>query len=127
MSFNFELLIPITMFIVIGWIVKVLSDNKLRKSALEKGNLDKNTMDLLFKNRTCRRDNSLKWGMVLIAIGLALIIARIIGDLEEEAALGLMLLLAGAALVIFHWSHSKKEETKEDSIVEIKEIPPEQQ
>ncbi len=128
MSFNAEFLIPITMFIAIGWVVKTISDNKLRKVAIEKGGVDKDTLNWLTKGNYTRRDNSLKWGMVCIAVGAALIVSRIFQrEISEEMGFGLMLVCAGAALVIFHWSHPKKVETKEESTVEIKEIPPEQQ
>jgi len=128
MSYIPESLIPITMFISAAWVIKTLSDNKVRKTAIEKSNLDQETLQLLTQNTHHRRDNTLKWGMVFIGVGLALLIARIFQyEMTEELALGLMLVFAGAALIIFHRTRSRRQTDKEEVIVEVKEDQPKQE
>ena len=97
-----EILVPITIFIVIGWIVKTVSDNRVRKAAIEKGEINEK-ISSIFARENHRAENSMKWGMVLIAVGVALLIGGIFSyDLSDEAKIGIMFLLAGMALLLFH-------------------------
>jgi uncharacterized membrane protein YgdD (TMEM256/DUF423 family) len=53
--------------------------------------------------------SSLKWGMVLIAIGLAVFVGQIAPkELVEEVTIGAMFVFGGIALVIYYAIASKK-------------------
>lgn len=109
-------LIPIVLFIVFGAIVKIISDNKVRRLAIEKGMINENIKYLYLDKFETRVPSSLKWGMVLIGIGLALTIGQVLPSrLSETATVGLMFLFAGIALVVYYFIGSRllKKETKE--------------
>lgn len=96
-------LIPIVMFIVIAAIVKIIADNTTRKRLIDKGLVDENIKYLFPDRLKSQTMASLKWGMVCIAIGLAVFIGQIApSDLEEEVTIGAMFVLAGLALVLYY-------------------------
>lgn len=88
-----------TMFIVIAFIVYQTLQHRLRMKMVEKGvtNLDLSKMQL-------PADNSLKYGLVCIALGVAifmgLVFERFVPDLGGEFGFAFIPLFIGAALVI---------------------------
>ena len=101
-------------------IIKILSDNRIRKSLIESGQLDEKAKYLFLKAEKGPVDplNSIKWGMVLVGIGLALLIGQFFsqymyfGDVEG-ITFGLMFLFAGIAFLIYY-NLKKKEGNKSD-------------
>ena len=103
-----EIFVPITIFIVIGWIIKTVSDNKVRRTAIEKGEIDEK-LSSVFSRENHRADSSMKWGMVLIAVGIALLIGGFYSyDVADEAKIGIMFLFAGGALLLYHFFKGSK-------------------
>ena len=103
----FESVIPITLFIIIGLIIKWGMDNKTRRLLIEKGMVDEK-LKYLFTEPP-QSLSSMKWGMVLIGIGLALFIGQIFSsDLTEEATMGLMFLFAGLGFIIYYFMAKSK-------------------
>jgi Domain of unknown function (DUF6249) len=103
----FESIIPITLFIIIGLIIKWGMDHKTRRLLIEKGMVDEK-LKYLF-NEPPGSLSSMKWGMVLIGIGLALFIGQIFSsDLTEEATMGLMFLFAGLGFIIYYFMAKSK-------------------
>lgn len=106
---NFEELIPITLFIVFGYIIKVISENRTRRTAIEKGLVDENLKYLYYDKLEMHLPNSLKWGIVLVALGVGLLIVRVVPSYHSnELAFGVMFLSAGVGLIIFYLLASKK-------------------
>ena len=106
---GFEELIPITMFIVFGYVIKVISDNRTRRAAIEKGLVDENLKYLYYDKLETHLPNSLKWGIVLIALGLGLFIVRMVPSYHaNELTFGVMFLSAGVGLIIFYVIATKK-------------------
>jgi len=104
-----ELFPLIVMFLVIPFIVKVVSDNKIRQKLIEKGLVDENIKHLFPSKPKDQISASLKWGMVLIAVGLAVFVGQMApSDLVEEVTIGCMLVFGGLALVIYYVIASKK-------------------
>ena len=66
--------VPIVFFIIIAVIIKILSDSKTKRILIEKGMLDENVKYLYADRYDSNVPASLKWGMVLTAIGLAVIV-----------------------------------------------------
>ena len=109
-------LVPIVLFIVFGAIVKIVSDNKVRRLAIEKGMINENIKYLYLDKFEARVPSSLKWGMVLIGIGLALTIGQLLPSrISETVTVGFMFLLAGLALVVYYFIGRRmlKKEAKE--------------
>jgi hypothetical protein len=103
----FESVIPITLFIIIGLVIKWGMDHKTRRLLIEKGMVDEK-LKYLFTEPS-QALSSIKWGMVLIGIGLALFIGQIFrSDLTDEATMGLMFLFAGLGFIIYYFMAKNK-------------------
>ena len=99
-----EFLIPVSLFIVVAYIIKVISDNRVRNRLIEKGEVDKTIKDLFNNNVQQKSLHSMKWGLVLIGIGLALFIGQLFPyDIKEEITIGGMFFLAGVGFLIYYF------------------------
>lgn len=101
---DFDFLIPITLFAVIAYIIKVISDNRLRHKLIEKGEIDEN-VKLIYSARMEQKGlSSLKWAFVLIGLGLALFIGQLFSAyFTEEMTVGMMFLLAGIGFLLYYF------------------------
>ena len=104
-----EMLPLIVMFLVVPVIIKLLSDNKTRRQLIEKGLVDEKIKYLFPDKPKDYVGSSLKWGMISIAVGLAVFAGQMAPrDLVEEVTIGCMLVFGGLALVIYYVIASKK-------------------
>jgi hypothetical protein len=104
-----EAAIPVAMFIVFAAIVKFIVDSSTRKKLIEKGLVDEKVKHLFPEKPKPHPITSLKWGMVCMAIGIALFVGQLAPyDLREEVTIGAMFALAGLALVIYYPIASRK-------------------
>ncbi len=104
-----EAMIPVAMFIVFAAIVKFIVDSSTRKKLIEKGLVDEKVKHLFPEKPKPQPLTSLKWGMVCIGVGIALLVGRLAPyDLREEVTIGAMFVLAGLALVIYYFMASRK-------------------
>ena len=95
-------IIPIVSFWTVFMVIKTSLDYKTRKHLIEKGLVNKNVKFL--QNFEGGFLSSLKWGLVLLGIGAALLITKIADyDFEDEATFGAMFLAAGIGLVIYYF------------------------
>jgi len=100
-------------------VIKILSDNRIRKNLIESGQVDEKAKYLYLKGEKSIPDPlaTVKWGMVMIGIGIALLIGQFIdqfvmyGD-AEGITIGLMFLFAGIAFLIYY--NMKKNQEKTD-------------
>jgi hypothetical protein len=98
-----DIFIPISLFLVIGYIIRVISDNRVRHRLIEKGQVDDSIKNVFTENAEFKSLQSMKWGMVLIALGLALIIGQFMPyGIREEISVAGMFLFAGIALLIYY-------------------------
>ncbi len=87
----------------IVYVVRIISDNKLRRAIVDSGNLGENAKYLFSGIKTDDSLSAIKWGLVLIALGLALFLSRLFFDSDEgEITLGLMFLFSGIAFLIYN-------------------------
>lgn len=101
---NFEILIPISLFYIVYLIIKTVSDNRLRQKLIDKGLVDEKVKYLFVKNSELQPMPSLKWGIVLIAIGVALFVNAIFPLLMEgPASFGFVSVLAGLAFIVYYF------------------------
>jgi len=93
-------------FGVFAYIVKIVSDNRIRRRLIESGQIDEKIKYLYFQQPKPFSDpfNSVRWGLVLIALGLAVIIGQQfpVGE-KEQMTLSAMFLLAGLAFLIYYF------------------------
>ena len=97
-------LVPlIAFFIAVAVIVKIALDHRTRQKLIDKGMVDEKVKYLYRENGETRALGVLKWALVLIGIGLAVIIGQVVPErmMEEITAAG-MFLLAGIGLLIYY-------------------------
>lgn len=107
-----EVLVPIVVvpavFFSFVAIVKTISDNNVRRRVIDKGILDENIKFLFEKKYSDYVPVSLKWGMVLIALGIAILIGQLVPySFHEEATISAMFILGGVALILYYFIASK--------------------
>jgi hypothetical protein len=100
-------LVGMTLFFgVVGYIVKTVSDNRIRRRLIDSGQVDEKVKFLYFKEPKTFSEplNSVRWGLVLIALGLAVIIGQQFPEGEkEQMTLSAMFLLAGVAFLVYYF------------------------
>jgi hypothetical protein len=94
-------LILAVIFFSVAWIVKIVADSNTRRKLIEKGVADER-VKMVFGSSEMSALANLKWGMVLVAVGLAFFLSQYLPYyLEEEGAIGLVLIFAGVAFLIY--------------------------
>jgi len=84
-------------------VVKVISDNRLRQKLIDRGELGENIKHL-YTSPKYQTLSSLKWGFVLVGLGLALLIGQLIPvDIQDEIIVGAMFILAGSGLLLYYY------------------------
>jgi hypothetical protein len=112
-----EVLIPITMFLATGavFIIWLITRHRERITMIEKG-LSADQMKSLTQRdaqREIRRDpfGSLKWGILLVLGGLAILIGNYLHvqfSTDESVTFGLITLFVGIGLITFYSIASKR-------------------
>lgn len=111
---DFDFIIPIALFMIVAYVIKVLSDNRVRNKLIEKGIIDENVKYLYENRQEYKNFSSLKWGLVLIGLGLALFIGQLFpGPISDEMTVGGMFLFAGIAFTIYYFIARKYLKTNE--------------
>jgi hypothetical protein len=98
-----EILIPISFFVSLTFMVKFIVDNRARKLMIEKGAKAENIQQAFADHGKTQALASMKWGMVLTAVGIAIFLGRMFSPFDfEENTIALMLLLGGLALILYY-------------------------
>ena len=66
---QFEYMIPITLFLVIGYIVKVLVDARTRRAMIGANGSEELVRSIMAGEEIRQKHSSLRWGVTLVAIG----------------------------------------------------------
>lgn len=104
-------------------IVKIIADNSARRRLLEKSASDIEATKALRLHPEMVNLSSLKWGMVLVGIGLAWLISRWMPYYwHDETVVGLMFLMAGIGMLVYYPIAQKK--LKEIERQEERSTPP---
>ncbi len=104
-------------FLSITFVIKVISDNRIRRRLIESGKVDEQVKFLYTHpgNKESSPLSSLKWGLVLVALGLALFVGQFLPyEMEGEGTIGTMFLFSGIAFLIYYFV-SKKEQKEGDT------------
>ena len=91
---NFELLIPITLFICIAYSIKAVVDARVRKQLVASNGDPSLVRSILEGDETARRLASLRWGITLLALALGFGIVDLRG--WQEITPGVIAVLVGA-------------------------------
>jgi hypothetical protein len=93
-AMNFEILIPITLFICIVYAIKVVVDARLRKQMVDSNGAQDLVRSMLESEELQRRHASLRWGIILVALAAAFGLIQASG--WNEVTPGVIALLIGA-------------------------------
>lgn len=92
------------MFIVFGtiaFVIKTSLDYKMRRQLIEKGLVDEKVKNII--SGTITTETSIKWGMVLIGIGLAILLGEMFPySISDEVTVSLIFLFSGIGLILFY-------------------------
>jgi asparagine N-glycosylation enzyme membrane subunit Stt3 len=103
MTQMWEMIPLIVMFVMIAVVVKYILDYKTRTKLIDKGMVDENVKYLYADRPESQILSSLKWGMMLIGVGAAVLIGQLAPpDLVEEYTIGGMFILAGLGLCLYY-------------------------
>ena len=96
------LIVGIIFFSIVAF-AKILSEDKIRHKLIDKGMLDENVKFLYANQMEYHVPSALKWGMVLIGVGLAFLIGQLMpSDISGEVTVGSMFVLAGVGLLVYY-------------------------
>ena len=105
----FEVLMPFSVFAGIALVIKVITDAITRSKLINKGMVDENVKYLFSKYGKSDSLSNIKYGLILVGIGLAIFI-REMSTITDEMMLGLMFVFAGAAFLIYFPLAKKRDE-----------------
>ena len=84
-------------------IVKIVSENRTRQRLIDKGLADESVRQIYGATTKMQSMSSLKWGMVLVGIGVALLVGQLFPHyVSSEITFGLMFLFAGIGFLIYY-------------------------
>jgi len=97
-----DVLMAAVIFSAFVLVITNFFDYRIRRLLVKEGHVDKNVKNILSASPPrFPKFDSLKWGMVIAAIGLAMILIQIFPHtFHQDGGLGLVLLFAGAALLL---------------------------
>lgn len=116
-----DVLITISVFGGLWFIFKLFLDFLTRRKLIQSGNIDENIKYLYFNNRPePQGPSSLKWGLVFVGLGLAVVIGQILPYPWErgEIIFSLMLLFSGIGLLINYGVVAKKQKEAQNRQME---------
>lgn len=91
---NFEILIPITLFLAIAYTIKAVVDARVRKQMVESNGSQDLVRSMLEGEEIRRRHGSLRWGIVLTALAIGFGFVQSVG--WDELNPGVIAVLLGA-------------------------------
>lgn len=91
---DFDLLIPITLFICIAYSIRTVVDAYMRRRIVESRGSEELVRSLLEGEATRRRQASLHWGSVLLALAIGFGLVELLG--ADRVTPGVVALLLGA-------------------------------
>jgi len=102
-----EVLEPLAVFAGIALVLKIITDSILRNKLVNRGQVDEN-IKYLFTQSGFRKKSDIKWGLVLVGIGLAIMIYQFT-EITSEAVIGLMFLFAGIAFLASYFLNNSSD------------------
>ena len=102
-----DMAVMIVMPVFFGFIylvVKLLSDNRIRHKLIDKDMVGENIKHLYMRPEDYGVPSALKWGMVLIAVGLAFLVGQLVPySMKGEMTVAGVFFFAGLGLVFYYF------------------------
>src|SRR3546814_12507531 len=84
-AMNFDILIPITLFVCVAYAIKAVVDARVRRQMVESNGSEALVQSILEGEDLRRRHGSLRWGIVLVALAAVFAIVQGSGWAETHA------------------------------------------
>ena len=111
-----DVVVPVAIFGGFVWIVRIITDYLTRKRLIEKGLVDEKVKYLYHESGRHKALSNMKWGIVLIGIGLAAMFSFWWPDtFHEEGTIGLMFLFAGVGFLSYYFLAPKSTDNNHGS------------
>lgn len=109
---NIEILIPISLFFLVGFLAKNGMEHKTMRQLINRGeNLGDMKEILATLSHRTSVSGSMKWGLILVGIGVAFIVAQFFPrGMQDEMAVAFMFILAGLGLIFYYYYYGKSNE-----------------
>jgi len=104
---DFGFLAPTAFFAMIVWIVKIVSDNKIRRKVLENGNVTESLKYLWRQSYANKPLQNIKWAIMIGGVGLMILISYFFA-LSETVAIGLSCIVIALALMVYYYMEKNK-------------------
>lgn len=102
MNSLFEVVPVVVIFGVFAYMLQAFLDYRVRMKLIDKGLVDEKIKHLFAQRAQSGMPASLKWGMVLIGMGLAIVIGRFFPyDIADEVTVSGMFIFGGLGLLIY--------------------------
>jgi hypothetical protein len=97
------ILIPIVLAICIVVIVRIVVDARVRRRLAETHSSEGLVLALLQADDVNRRKSSLKWGVVLLSLGVGCVLIDLLNlGVEDPSAFGVLFLAIGVGMVVHY-------------------------
>lgn len=104
---------PVAFFVIVAVIIKMFLDYRMRRRLIDKGLVDENIKHLFPNESVGQRLTALKWGLVLVGIGAAVLIGQLFPyRISDEITISLMFIFSGVGLLVFYIVAPKFEATR---------------
>lgn len=102
------IIVPVLAYAIYS-LIKTISDNRIRRILIEKGDLDKAPSLFQYPQET-KRNSSLRLGIVSTAVGLAIVVGQFLPpEINDMAMMGLIFLFAGIGFITYYWMVKENE------------------
>lgn len=91
---NLEFLIPIALFVCIAYAIKAVVDARVRRQMVESNGSQELVRSIVESEEARRRHGSLRWGVVLVALGIGFALVGVQGVDEVTPGVLATLLIA---------------------------------
>ncbi len=95
--------------------IKILAEARIKNRLIDKGMVDENIKYLTASGAAHSIPGALKWGMVLVGLGLAFLIGILVPEeITGEVTVGSMFLMAGLGLIIYYFLAKRMVDTDQE-------------
>ncbi|WP_395793245.1 DUF6249 domain-containing protein [Aquimonas sp.] len=100
---DFTLLVPISLFVCIAYVIKSIMDARVRRRIVESSASESLVKSLIEADELARRTSALKWGLVLTSLGAGFgLIEWLKLEADRPGTFGLMFVAAGIGMLAYH-------------------------
>lgn len=98
-----SLFIPMVGFVCLVAIIKVVTDNRVRRRMAETHATEDLVRSMMEADERSRHESSLKWGLVALLIGAAFVLVDLFGlSPEQPSTYGMIIIAGGIGLLAYH-------------------------